>query len=103
MAQKLTWVQPLLNDDGSAFDTAQFAGFDIAIDGTMPNVSVPIAWNDAGTYELPLSGLGLGDGQHSWQIRTKAVNGQSSDFVVGPTFSTARTPLPPKNLAVVAA
>lgn len=96
---KLTWTQPKANVDGSVFDVTQFAGFQIAIDGK-PAVSIPIAWNDVGTYELPLAGLSLSFAQHVVGMQTIAKNGAISAMSNTATFTLKdeRVPKAPLDL-----
>lgn len=100
MATKFVWAQPKQNTDGSAFDAAQFAGYELEVDGAAA-VSVPVAWNDSGNYELPFAGLSFADGSHVARIRVKHVNGAVSDFSDSAAFTVARQPVAPFGFAAI--
>lgn len=100
MANKFVWAQPLFNTDGSAFDAAQFAGFELEIDGA-PAVSVPVAWQTSGRYDLPFAGFSFADGNHSARVRVKHVNGQVSAYSNAATFVVARVPEAPLEFAAI--
>lgn len=101
MASKFVWSQPKFNTDGSAFDAAQFAGFELEVDGA-PVVSVPLAWADSGAYELPHAPFNFSEGAHSARIRAKHVNGKVSAFSVAASWSVApREPMPPLDFAAI--
>lgn len=99
---KLAWEGPTKYTDGSAFGAADFAGFEISVNG-QPAVALPVQWQTTNQYEFDIAALGLSFGTHAVNLRTVAVNGQRSDPSATVTFQLAdeRRPFPPTNLRVV--
>lgn len=102
MAHTAKWVGPTVNVDGSAFDEAQYRGYELELDG-LPAVSVPVAWDTDNNYEFDLRVLGLPYGQHTLRIRVVNHLGNRSDYsnAAAFEFEDERVPDSPKSLAVV--
>lgn len=99
---KLSWRQDKLNTDGSVFDAAQFAGFELEINAA-PAVSVPIAWDDDTNYEMPLADLTAVQATGDYTLRIRTVNkaGSASAYSAPATFAMDfRVPTAPTALSV---
>lgn len=98
----LQWTGATKYTDGSDFGPADFAGYELSVDG-QPAVALPVAWQTNNEYSFDMSVLGLSFGSHSATLRTVAVNGQRSDPAGPVTFLVVddRKPAAPTNLRVV--
>jgi hypothetical protein len=99
---KLQWTGATRYTDGSPFGAADFAGYELSVDG-QPAVALPVSFQTSNEYEFDLNVLGLSYGSHSATLRTVAVNGQRSDPTGPVTFLVVddRKPAAPTNLRVV--
>lgn len=97
----LSWTGTTTYTDGSTFGSADFAGYELSIDGK-PAVVLPVAWQTSNQYSFDMAALGLSYGSHSATLRTVAVNGQRSDPAGPVTFLVVdnRKPAAPTNLRV---
>lgn len=98
--QNLTWTGPTTYVDGTPFGAADFAGYEVEVNGASA-FAVPVAWNDANTYSFPVASLpGRVQGTNTVRMRTVAANGLASDWTGAVSFTYASVPLPPTNLAI---
>ena len=95
---ELRFAHDLKNTDGSAFDEAQFAGVEYAIDGTA-FLSVPAAWADDGNFSTEAA-VDLPIGEHSVVVRIKHADGTASEASDAAFFTVeARIPSRPTGLS----
>jgi hypothetical protein len=103
----LRWQGPTQYEDGSAFGAADFAGFTFDIDGA-PAVSVPLGWDNDGSYEYEITSLvpppPAGQrAEHTVRMYTVARNGRTSAPSDPATFVVdLRVPRAPFGVAVSA-
>lgn len=90
------WKQPATMNDGSPFTAAQFAGWELIIDGK-PAIAVPLTWNGNPDteYSFDLSELQLTEAAHKLTMRTLEKDGDVSAMSPEVTFIYKRAPLPP--------
>jgi hypothetical protein len=106
MAKNLSWVGPTTYTDGSAFGSADYAGYEIQVNGEAA-VALPLAFNPTNQYVFDVSTLASVQAepgairQFTVALRTVARNGQVSDWSQSVQFSLdLRVPNPPTSLAV---
>lgn len=101
----IRWTAPTAYADGSAFGSADFAGYEfgfrpLGATSFTPTVSVPVSFAQT---SLDLSALALPQlVEIELAMRTVAANGQASDFAIAPDtirFDTRR-PLAPSGFSV---
>lgn len=99
---RLTWSHDGRNEDGTPFTEEQFAGYQIAINNA-PAISIPAVWDIDGSYEMPLSILGLPYGTYAVAIQVVARNGNVSRPSNVATFELRdeRVPTAPLGLSAV--
>lgn len=103
MAQKtkLTWYGPTEYVDGTPYGQTDHGGYELEINGQV-GIAVPVAWNSASTYELPILGLpNIKQGDNVARIRTVAANGQVSEWTPAVTFQWLSVPKAPTAFAAV--
>lgn len=98
----LYWTGPDKMTDGSAFTSAEYAGFEIEVSqgGSATVIAVPAAWKADHAYSLPLRDLPLGVGPATVRMRTLSVGYGSSDWTNPVSFTLRGPPLPPQNVRV---
>jgi hypothetical protein len=99
--KKITITHDMKNTDGSAWTAAQFAGFEISIDGK-PAVALPAQFSAGGVFEFDAVALGitLPEGQHSATARAVDKDGDRSDPTPAVVWVEKVIPTVPKTLAV---
>ncbi len=99
---KLTWVNPTVNTDGSAYDQAtQGAGYELAFDASdEAQVVLPFAFGSSFDMADLAAYTALKSGDHAAKLRVVTKEGEKSDWA-SVTFRKAPIPLAVKNLAVV--
>lgn len=75
--ETLSWSHDGKNVDGSPFDESLFDGFELFVDGT-PFAAVPIGWNVAGNYSVPIPPFQLANGVRKIQLRLLSKSGVHS-------------------------
>lgn len=99
---RLRWNHDHLNTDGSAFTAAQFAGYEVEINGEGA-VSVPAGYDADGQYELPLANLAAVQETGTYSMRLRVVNnaGNPSGWSNPVSFAMDfRVPTAPTGLSV---
>lgn len=99
---KLSWLHDKRNVDGSAFDAAQFQGWELSINGS-PVASVPAGWEADGMYEVPLADFApvQSTGRYTLALRVVNKNGRASEWSAPVTFDMDfRVPTAPTGLLV---
>lgn len=99
---QLTWVNPTQNTDGSAYDAAtENAGYDLAIDGTVPSLSLPFAFGNE--FQLDAATQAYADlvsGTHNLRLRVVNREGLTSDWTPPASFRKVGIPNPPHAVAL---
>jgi hypothetical protein len=99
--QNIQWTGPTTYTDGVPYTQADHGGYELEING-QTGVAVPVGWNTANQYTLPVLGLPhLKQGTNAIRMRTVAANGQVSDWTGVVTFPYISVPKAPTNLRVV--
>ena len=105
---KLTWRAPATwGDNVTPFRQSDFKGWLVEADGK-PAVSVPIAWDADGVYEIPLTNVPAlaSIGKHTVAMRTVSIDPEdvtktlTSPASTTATYTITGTPLPPLDVAV---
>lgn len=106
MAKNLSWVGPTTYTDGSPFGQADFAGFELAVNG-QGAVAVPVSFNPTNQYVFDIEGLASIQAEpgavrtYTVALRTVAKNGQVSAWSAPVSFTLdLRVPNPPVELQV---
>lgn len=98
----LSWSHDGRNTDESAFDAAQFAGWELEVNGA-PNFSVPAGWETDGAYSVPLAEIDVFTKTGNYAVRMRVVNkeGRASAWSNAVSFSLDfRVPTAPSGLSV---
>ena len=98
---KLTWDNPTLNTDGTAYDQAtQGAGYELAFDASdEAQVVLPFALGTTFDMAALAAYDALKSGTHTAKLRVVTKEGEKSAYAAA-TFQKSGTPVAPKNLAV---
>lgn len=99
---RLRWRHDGLNTDGSAFNAAQFRGWELEINGEAA-ASVPAGWETDGEYEVPLANFAPVQVTGEYAVRMRLVNANevASEWSTPFTFAMDfRTPSRPFGLTV---
>jgi hypothetical protein len=95
----LRWNGPTTYTDGSAFGSADLAGFEIQVQGK-PAVAVDLEFSSNNQYSFDIKDLGLVPGTYQVTVSTVAKNGRKSNPspVASFTLVDERVPNPPTSL-----
>lgn len=96
----LSWVNPTLNTDGSAYDAVtENAGYTVRVDGTGA-VSIPLSFGT--NFDLATLAVvqALKAGPHQAALAVSNKDGEVSAFSADVTFRVIGIPNPPTNLTV---
>lgn len=95
----ITWTGTTQNTDGSPFDQAQWAGYELELDGGTNAVAIPVTWATDNKYSFDISALQPAEGNHTFRIRTVAKNGSVSAWSNSASGVYKKVPNAPTALA----
>lgn len=96
----LSWVNPTLNTDGTAYAQTSNAGYELSLDGTAA-VAVPLAWATSFDMSTLAAFDALKSGTHTVTLANVTTAGIVGVASAPLSFSIAATPDAPTGLAIV--
>ena len=99
---RLTWTNPTQNEDNTPYDAStQNAGYDLALDGIVPTVTLPFALGTEFDMKNLAAYTAMPSGSHVARLRVVNKDGIYSDWSPPVTFLKVATPRAVSTLAVV--